>query len=75
MRDIQRRLAKLEAPRPVGAAHRSTSEEEAVAHAELTRIMDAICAEKAAGDVHGVAARRLAELIAVSDQIAAERRA
>ncbi len=45
MRDIQRRLAKLEAPRPVGAAHRSTSEEEAVAHAELTRIMDAICAE------------------------------
>ena len=75
MKDIQRRLAKLEAVHPMGAAHSPTAEEAAFAHAELTKIMDAICAEKAAGDAHGIAARQIAELIAASEQIAAERRA
>ena len=75
MRDMHRRLAKLEAAHPMGAAHRPTPEEAAFAHAELTKIMDAVCAEKAAGDVHGLAARQLAGLIAVPEQIASERRA
>ena len=75
MKDMHRRLAKLEAAHPMGAAHRPTPEEAAVAHAELTRALDAIGAEKAAGDAHGIAARQIAELIAVSEQIASERRA
>ena len=75
MRDIHRRLAKLEAAHPMGAAHRPTPEEADFAHAELTKVMDAIAVAKAAGDVHGIAAPQLAELIAASGQVAADRRA
>ena len=74
MRDIHRRLAKLEAAHTMGAAYRPTPEEVAFAHADLTKIMGAIATEMSAGDVRGVAARQLAELTAVSDQVAAERR-
>lgn len=65
MKGVERRLAKLETARSTGAARRA-SPEEAFAHAELTKIMDGIAAEKAAGDVHGIAARQLAELNAMS---------
>ena len=75
MKDMHRRLARLEAAHPMGAARSPTAEGAAFAYVELTKIMDAIAAEKAAGDVHGVAARQIAELIAASDQVAAEPRA
>lgn len=75
MTDLRRRLAKLESVHPAGGAHSPTAEEAAYAQAELGRIMGAIATEKAAGDVHGVAARQIAELTAVFEQIAAERRA
>ena len=52
-----------------------TPEEAAYAHFDRTKLMAGIAAEKAAGDAHGIAARQLAELISVSEQIAAERRA
>ena len=75
MKDLLRRVAKMEAAHPTGAARRYTSEEAASAHAELTQVLDAIAAEKVAGDAHGIAARQIAALLAASEQIAAERRA
>ena len=63
MKDILRRIARLESE----CAHRGAgadAEAQAAAHAELTEFLHAICAEKAAGDVRGVASRQIAGFLA-----------
>ena len=63
MKDILRRIARLESE----CAHRSAgadAEAQAAAHAKLTEFLHAICAEKAAGDVRGVASRQIAGFLA-----------
>lgn len=74
LKEIERRLLKLETAHPMGAARRPTPADAAFAHAELTKIINAIAAEKSAGDVHGNAARALAELIPMCERSAAGRR-
>ncbi len=63
MKDILRRIARLESE----CAHRGAgvdAEAQAAAHAKLTEFLHAICAEKAAGDVRGVASRQIAGFLA-----------
>ena len=71
MRDILRRIMRLERERAhggAGAEHGLAPEEhaeaQAAAHAKLTELLHAICAEKAAGDVRGVASRQIAGVLA-----------
>ena len=59
MKGMVRRIARLESE----CAHRGAgadAEAQAAAHAKLTEFLHAICAEKAAGDVRGVASRQIA---------------
>ena len=63
MKDMVRRIARLESE----CAHRGASadaEAQAAAHAELTEFLNAVSAEKAAGDVQGIASRQVAEVLA-----------
>ena len=63
MKDILRRIARLESE----CAHRGAgadAEAQAAAHAKLTEFLHAICAEKAADDVRGVASRQIAGFLA-----------
>ena len=71
MRDILRRIARLERERAhggAGAEHGLTPEEhaeaQAAAHAKITEFLHAVCAEKAAGDVRGAASRQIAGFLA-----------
>ena len=71
MKDILRRIARLESGQAhggAGAVHGLTPEEhaeaEAAAHAKITEFFNAVSAEKAAGDVRGVAARQIAGFLA-----------
>ena len=63
MKDMVRRIARLESE----CAHRGAgadADAQAAAHAKLMEFLHAICAEKAAGDVRGIAGRQLAGLLA-----------
>jgi hypothetical protein len=63
MRGMLRRIARLESERAhasVGAVARA----QAAACAELSAIMAAIAAERSAGDVHGIAGRLIADVLA-----------
>ena len=71
MRDMVRRIARLEsecAHGGAGAEDGLTPEEhaeaQAAAHATLTEFLHAVSAEKAAGDVRGVASRQIAGFLA-----------
>ena len=71
MRDILRQIARLERERAhggAGAEHGLATEEhaeaQAAAHAKLAEFIHAVCAEKAAGDVRGVASRQIAGVLA-----------
>ena len=67
MKNIHRRLEKLEA----ASAHRSDAvdaEAQALAHAQLSEFFDALAGEKAGGDVHGIAARNIAEVLAALER-------
>ena len=64
MKDILRRIAQLESE----CAHRGAgtdAEVQAAAHATLTEFLNAVSAEKAAGDVRGIASRQIAGFLAV----------
>ena len=67
MKDMVRRIARLESE----CAHRGASADagaQAAAHAKLTEFLHAVCAEKAAGDVRGVASRQIAGLLAALER-------
>ena len=67
---LDTRLRRLEAEAARAAEAQGDGRDAAAAHAELTEILNAIAAEKSAGDVHGTAQRLLDGVLA-----AAERRA
>ena len=71
MKDILRRIVRLESGQAhggAGAVHGLTPEEhaeaQAAAHAKITEFINAVSAEKAAGDVRGVAGRQIAGFLA-----------
>lgn len=71
MKDILRRIVRLESGQAhggAGAVHGLTPEEhaeaQAAAHAKITEFFNAVRAEKAAGDVRGVAGRQIAGFLA-----------
>ncbi len=70
MKDILRRILRLESGQAhggAGAVHGLTPEEHAeaqAAHAKITEFINAVRAEKAAGDVRGVAGRQIAGFLA-----------
>ena len=64
MKDILRRIARLESERAHGGVGAEHAEAQAAAHAQLTEFIHAVCAEKAAGDVRGVASRQIAGVLA-----------
>lgn len=61
MKDIQRRLAKLEAGRP---EHPVDPEASAAAYAQLTEVINGLAAAKAAGDDDGTVNRQIGEFLA-----------
>ena len=63
MKDILRRIARLESERAHGGVG-ADAEAQAAAHAKLAEFIHAVCAEKAAGDVRGVASRQIAGVLA-----------
>jgi hypothetical protein len=67
MKDMQRRIARLKSERahsnPGADAHT-----QAAACAEITEFLNAVSAEKAAGDVHGIADQRIAEFLAALER-------
>ncbi len=71
MKDILRRIVRLESEQAhggAGAVHGLTPEEhaeaQAAARAKITEFINAVSAEKAAGDVRGVAGRQIAGFLA-----------
>lgn len=74
-KEMHRRLARLESERADGGAgveHGLTPEEYAeiqtAAHAKITEFLNTVSAEKAAGDVHGIADRQIARALAALER-------
>jgi hypothetical protein len=65
---MRRRLARLESERGQPGPDAEEAKAQAEACAVIGAFLDAIAAEKAAGDVHGVAAREIAEALAALDR-------
>ena len=63
MKEMARRIMRLEGERAHGGLNAEQAEAEAVATAQLTEILNAIAAEKASGDIHGIADRTIAEVL------------